>query len=99
MMLIMIFEQYGLPKERHNTWYDFDTGFWSFPTNLIDERGYPDAVVLIMSTFPHVTQRVKGEVERMCVRERMHMWWLVYSNITRCEKHKRPTAAASLPCL
>lgn len=32
MVEMMLFEQYGLPKEHNHLWYDVSHGFWSFPT-------------------------------------------------------------------
>ncbi len=32
MVEMMVFEQYGLPKEHNHLWYDRSHGFWNFPT-------------------------------------------------------------------
>ncbi len=32
MVEMMVFEQYGLPKEHNHLWYDRSHGFWDFPT-------------------------------------------------------------------
>lgn len=32
MMQMMLFEQYGIPKEHNHYWYDKSHGFWDFPT-------------------------------------------------------------------
>ena len=32
MLEMMLFEQYGLPKEHNHLWYDRSHGFWDFPT-------------------------------------------------------------------
>ena len=37
MLEMMLFEQYGLPKEHNHLWYDRSHGFWDFP-DLVGER-------------------------------------------------------------
>jgi len=32
MLQMMVFEQYGIPKEHNHYWYDRSHGFWDFPT-------------------------------------------------------------------
>ena len=32
MLEMMVFEQYGIPKEHNHLWYDRSHGFWDFPT-------------------------------------------------------------------
>ncbi len=32
MLEMMVFDQYALPKEHNNLWYDVSHGFWNFPT-------------------------------------------------------------------
>jgi hypothetical protein len=32
MLEMMVFEQYGIPKEHNHLWYDKSHGFWDFPT-------------------------------------------------------------------
>lgn len=32
MVQMMVYEQYGLPKEHNHLWYDKSHGFWDFPT-------------------------------------------------------------------
>lgn len=32
MLEMMVYEQYGLPKEHNHLWYDRSHGFWDFPT-------------------------------------------------------------------
>ena len=32
MVEMMVFEQYGIPKEHNHLWYDRSHGFWDFPT-------------------------------------------------------------------
>ncbi len=31
MLQMMVFEQYGIPKEHNHLWYDKSHGFWDFP--------------------------------------------------------------------
>ncbi len=48
MMEMMIFEQYGLPKEHNHLWYDVSHGFWDFPTWWEnDDRGFNPVVPLM----------------------------------------------------
>lgn len=39
MIEMMIFDQYGIPKEHNHLWYDRSHGFWDFPTWWINEDG------------------------------------------------------------
>ena len=39
MLEMMIFEQYGIPKEHNHLWYDKSHGFWDFPTWWENEDG------------------------------------------------------------
>jgi F5/8 type C domain len=32
MVQMMVYEQYGIPKEHNHLWYDVSHGFWDFPT-------------------------------------------------------------------
>lgn len=32
MLQMMVYEQYGIPKEHNDLWYDMSHGFWDFPT-------------------------------------------------------------------
>lgn len=32
LMATLLMEQYGIPRERNNPWYDVSHGFWDFPT-------------------------------------------------------------------
>lgn len=34
MMMVLLWEQYGIPRERNPQWYDVSHGFWSFPSFL-----------------------------------------------------------------
>ena len=58
MLEMMLFEQYGLPKERNHLWYDRSHGFWDFPTWFVnDDGGYNPAAPLmrVMSEELHGT--------------------------------------------
>jgi len=39
MVQMMTFEQYGIPKEHNNFWYDRSGGFWDFPAWWSNEDG------------------------------------------------------------
>ena len=39
MLQMMIFEQYGIPKEHNHLWYDRSHGFWDFPAFWENEDG------------------------------------------------------------
>ncbi|MHB1035232.1 MAG: hypothetical protein ACYC35_19265 [Pirellulales bacterium] len=39
MLEMMVFEQYGIPKEHNHLWYDKSHGFWDFPTWWENEDG------------------------------------------------------------
>lgn len=63
----LLFEQYGIPRERTNHWYDNSHGFWSFPSWWInnDKSLNPQAVlyrVLAEETFgqTHTTRLTFG---------------------------------------
>jgi hypothetical protein len=48
MLEIMLFEQYGLPKEHNHLWYDVSHGFWDFPTWWEnDDHGFNPALPLM----------------------------------------------------
>lgn len=48
MLEMMIFEQYGIPKENNHLWYDRSHGFWDFPTWWVnDDGGYNPAAPLM----------------------------------------------------
>jgi hypothetical protein len=48
MVQLMVYEQYGLPKEHNHLWYDRSHGFWDFPTFIVNDDGSlnPGAAVL-----------------------------------------------------
>ena len=39
MLQMMVFEQYGIPKEHNHLWYDKSHGFWDFPAFWENEDG------------------------------------------------------------
>lgn len=39
MLQMMVFEQYGIPKEHNYYWYERSHGFWDFPTFLENDDG------------------------------------------------------------
>ncbi len=39
MLEMMVYEQYGIPKEHNHLWYDRSHGFWDFPTWWENEDG------------------------------------------------------------
>lgn len=39
MVQMMVFEQFGIPKEHNHLWYDKSHGFWDFPTWWENEDG------------------------------------------------------------
>ncbi|HEV7401876.1 MAG TPA: hypothetical protein VGO11_03080 [Chthoniobacteraceae bacterium] len=44
MLQMLVFDQYGLPKEHNDLWYDVSHGFWDFPTWWEnDDRGFNPA--------------------------------------------------------
>ncbi len=48
MLELMLFEQYGLPKEHNHLWYDRSHGFWDFPTWWEnDDGGFNPVVALV----------------------------------------------------
>ena len=48
MLELMLFEQYGLPKEHNHLWYDRSHGFWDFPTWWEnDDGGFNPAAPLV----------------------------------------------------
>jgi hypothetical protein len=48
MLEMMVFEQYGLPKEHNHLWYDVSHGFWDVPTWWEnDDRGFNPALPLM----------------------------------------------------
>jgi hypothetical protein len=47
LMETLLFERYGIPRERNNQWYDISHGFWAFPSWLENADGSlePQAVL------------------------------------------------------
>jgi len=39
MVQMMVYEQYGIPKEHNHLWYDTSHGFWDFPTWFENDDG------------------------------------------------------------
>jgi hypothetical protein len=51
MLEMMVFEQYGLPKERNHLWYDRSHGFWDMPTWWENEDGGLNPVAVMMRVW------------------------------------------------
>jgi hypothetical protein len=51
MLEMMIFEQYGLPKEHNHLWYDVSHGFWDFPTWWENDDGSFNPAALLMRVW------------------------------------------------
>ena len=51
MLEMMLFEQYGLPKEHNHLWYDTSHGFWDFPTWWENDGGNLNPVVVMMRVY------------------------------------------------
>lgn len=51
MLEMMVFDQYGLPKERNHLWYDRSHGFWDFPTWWINDDGSLNPIGAMMRVF------------------------------------------------
>lgn len=41
LLQTLLLEQYGIPRERNNPWYDTSHGFWAHPTWLFNNDGSP----------------------------------------------------------
>ena len=37
MLMMMVYEQYGIPKEQNHYWYDRSHGFWDFPMFFVND--------------------------------------------------------------
>jgi len=48
MLEMMVFEQYGIPKEHNHLWYDKSHGFWDFPTWWENDDGSLNPVAVLM---------------------------------------------------
>lgn len=51
MLEMMVFEQYGIPREHNHLWYDKSHGFWDFPTWWENEDGSLNPVAAMMRVF------------------------------------------------
>jgi hypothetical protein len=51
MLEMMIFEQFGLPKEHNHLWYDRSHGFWAFPTWWENDDGGFNPALPLMRVF------------------------------------------------
>lgn len=51
MLEMMVFEQYGLPKEHNHLWYDKSHGFWDFPTWWENDDGSLNPAALMMRVW------------------------------------------------
>lgn len=51
MLEMMLFEQYGLPKEHNHLWYDVSHGFWDFPTWWENDGGGLNPAAPLMRVY------------------------------------------------
>lgn len=51
MLEMMVFEQYGLPKEHNHLWYDKSHGFWDFPTWWENDDGSLNPAAVLMRVW------------------------------------------------
>jgi hypothetical protein len=51
MLEMMIFDQYGLPREHNHLWYDKSHGFWDFPTWWENDDGGFNPALPLMRVF------------------------------------------------
>src|SRR5207248_11086316 len=51
MLEMMVFEQYGLPKEHNHLWYDRSHGFWDFPTWWENDDGSLNPAAALMRVW------------------------------------------------
>ena len=51
MLEMMVFEQYGIPREHNHLWYDKSHGFWDFPTWWENDDGGLNPVAALMRVF------------------------------------------------
>ena len=51
MLEMMLFDQYGLPREHNHLWYDRSHGFWDFPTWWENDDGGFNPAVPLMRVF------------------------------------------------
>jgi hypothetical protein len=51
MLEMMVFEQYGIPREHNHLWYDKSHGFWDMPTWWENDDGSLNPVAALMRVF------------------------------------------------
>jgi hypothetical protein len=51
MLEMMVFDQYGLPREHNHLWYDKSHGFWDFPTWWENDDGGFNPALPLMRVF------------------------------------------------
>ena len=51
MLEMMVFEQYGIPREHNHLWYDRSHGFWDMPTWWENDDGSLNPVAALMRVF------------------------------------------------
>ncbi len=51
MLEMMVFEQYGFPREHNHLWYDKSHGFWDVPTWWENDDGSLNPVAALMRVF------------------------------------------------
>lgn len=56
MLQMMVYEQYGIPKEHNHLWYDRSHGFWDFPTWWENEDGSLNPAAPLMRVWAEELQ-------------------------------------------
>ncbi len=51
MLQMMVYEQYGIPKEHNHLWYDRSHGFWDFPTWWENQDGSLNPAAALMRVW------------------------------------------------
>lgn len=51
LLQTLLLDQYGIPKERNNPWYDVNHGFWDFPAWLENADGSLNPQVALLRTL------------------------------------------------
>lgn len=55
LMNMLIWEQYGLPRERNTYWYDYSHGFWSVPVFMMTGDNCPSPVTVLIRVLAEET--------------------------------------------
>jgi len=51
MLQMMVYEQYGIPKEHNHYWYDKNGGFWDEPRWVENEDGSLNPVAALLRVY------------------------------------------------